>query len=250
MYSRRGARVDNLSTKFAHGDNPNAYRADAEQIVQTDADERDEHHGQQVSGIFHDADVIINSDLGSDSVDEQVIRFCDLIFGSNKISPTKEEYGMFAAKAAALRTTDLSRQVGAAIFSSGGEIIAMGSNEVPKAGGGTYWNENPIIDDRDFRRGHDSNDKRKKEILTELFDLAEIPNASEIIESVAIKDSQFMDALEYGRIIHAEMSSICDAARLGRSIHGSTLFSTTFPCHMCAKHIVASGIGKVVFLEP
>ena len=41
---------------------------------------------------------------------------------------------MFAAKAAALRTLDLSRQVGAAIFSADGEIISMGSNEVPKAG--------------------------------------------------------------------------------------------------------------------
>ncbi len=28
------------------------------------------------------------------------------------------------------------------------------------------------------------------------------------------------------------------------------LFTTTFPCHMCAKHIVAAGIKKVVFLEP
>jgi Cytidine and deoxycytidylate deaminase zinc-binding region len=56
--------------------------------------------------------------------------------------------------------------------------------------------------------------------------------------------------LEYGRIIHAEMSAICDAARLGRALAGTTLFTTTFPCHMCAKHIVAAGIAKVVFLEP
>jgi deoxycytidylate deaminase len=47
------------------------------------------------------------------------------------------EYGLFLAKAAALRTLDLSRQVGAAIFSDKGEIIALGANEVPKAGGGT-----------------------------------------------------------------------------------------------------------------
>ncbi len=65
-----------------------------------------------------------------------------------------------------------------------------------------------------------------------------------------IIDSQFMDALEYGRVIHAEMSAICDAARLGRSTQDSILFSTTFPCHLCAKHIVGAGIRKVVFLEP
>jgi tRNA(Arg) A34 adenosine deaminase TadA len=59
-----------------------------------------------------------------------------------------------------------------------------------------------------------------------------------------------MDALEYGRMIHAEMSAICDAARLGRKLEGTTLYTTTFPCHMCAKHIVAAGITDVVFLEP
>jgi deoxycytidylate deaminase len=60
----------------------------------------------------------------------------------------------------------------------------------------------------------------------------------------------FMDALEYGRIIHAEMSAIVDAARLGRAVKNSILFCTTFPCHMCAKHIVGAGIDKVYFLEP
>lgn len=59
-----------------------------------------------------------------------------------------------------------------------------------------------------------------------------------------------MDALEYGRIVHAEMSALSDAARLGRAVKDSILYCTTFPCHMCAKHIVASGVDQVVFLEP
>ena len=59
-----------------------------------------------------------------------------------------------------------------------------------------------------------------------------------------------MDALEYGRVVHAEMSALTDAARCGHPVKGAVLYSTTFPCHMCAKHIVAAGISKVVFLEP
>ncbi len=59
-----------------------------------------------------------------------------------------------------------------------------------------------------------------------------------------------MDALEYGRIVHAEMSAISDAARIGRALRNTIIYATTFPCHMCAKHIVAAGISKVVFLEP
>lgn len=254
VYSRRGARVDNLSRRFAEGHNrgnTNTYRGAAEEIVQRDENESDEQHGQRVSRIFHDADVIVNSDKGEEDVDRQVRRFCDLLFGSNRISPNRNEYGMFAAKAAALRTLDLSRQVGVAIFSDNGEIISMGSNEVPKAGGGTYWCDDPEgHDDRDYQRGHDANDKRKAQLLLELLELANVRAAKKLVADKKIQDSQFMDALEYGRIIHAEMSAICDAARLGRSVQDAILFTTTFPCHLCAKHVVAAGIKKVIFLEP
>ena len=49
---------------------------------------------------------------------------------------------------------------------------------------------------------------------------------------------------------HAEMSALCDAARLGRPVKDTTIFVTTFPCHNCAKHIVASGVARVVYIEP
>ncbi len=157
---------------------------------------------------------------------------------------------MFAAKAAALRTLDLSRQVGAALFTPNGEIITLGSNEVPKGGGGTYWPDEEH-DDREFVRAHDSNDQRKREILAELVDAIGGERSIDVLlKDKKVRDSQFMDALEYGRIVHAEMSAISDAARLGRSIKDSILYVTTFPCHMRAKHIVASGISKVIFLEP
>ena len=160
------------------------------------------------------------------------------------------EYGMFAAKSAALRTSDLSRQVGAAIFTHSGESITLGSNEVPKANGGTYWPDEEF-DDREFKRDHDSNDARKREILGELIKILEIKeNTLDEEKRKNIQEAALMDALEYGRIVHAEMSAISDAARLGRSVKGAILYSTTFPCHMYAKHIVASGITEVVFLEP
>jgi hypothetical protein len=40
------------------------------------------------------------------------------------------------------------------------------------------------------------------------------------------------------------------AALRGVSVHGGTLFSTTFPCHNCAKHLIAAGITRVVYIEP
>jgi cytidine deaminase len=44
---------------------------------------------------------------------------------------------MYMAKSASLRSAALTRQVGAAIFRETGELLTMGCNEVPKAGGGT-----------------------------------------------------------------------------------------------------------------
>jgi deoxycytidylate deaminase len=59
-----------------------------------------------------------------------------------------------------------------------------------------------------------------------------------------------LDLTEFGRVVHAEMCAICDAARLGRSLKNGILFCTTFPCHNCTKHILAVGIKKVVYMEP
>ncbi len=251
IYSRRGARVDNLANLFA-GDigsaSVNEFRSHAEHVIQVDEDEKNAEHGQRVSKVFSDGDLIISTDVQKPTTYEQTKRFCDLLFGSNSISPNKHEYGMFIAKAAALRTLDLSRQVGAAIFSTEGEIISIGSNEVPKGHGGTYWCDDNF-DDREYLRMQDSNDKRKREILSEIATIIG-KDIDELLSIKAVKDSQFMDALEYGRIVHAEMSAISDAARLGRSAKGSSLYCTAFPCHMCAKHIVAAGVEKVVFLEP
>jgi cytidine deaminase len=172
---------------------------------------------------------------------------------------------MYTAKSASLRSSDLSRQVGAAIFRVTGEVVTLGCNEVPKAGGGTYWPDDPG-DARDFKKGFDPNEHQKLEILVNLLhslkegghlaqSLTDLPNAEAVgrkllEESAEVKDSKLMDIIEFGRIIHAEMSAICDAARRGVSIDGTTLYCTTFPCHLCAKHIVASGICRVVYLEP
>jgi tRNA(Arg) A34 adenosine deaminase TadA len=60
----------------------------------------------------------------------------------------------------------------------------------------------------------------------------------------------YQDVIEYGRTVHAELSDILGAARRGTKIEGSTLYSTTFPCHECARNIVAAGIKKVIYIHP
>jgi deoxycytidylate deaminase len=47
------------------------------------------------------------------------------------------------------------------------------------------------------------------------------------------------------------MEAILSVAREGRhSLVGATLYTTTYPCHNCARHIVASGITEVIYIEP
>jgi cytidine deaminase len=66
----------------------------------------------------------------------------------------------------------------------------------------------------------------------------------------AIRRTQFMNLSEFGRTVHAEMAALIDAARRGVAVNGLTMYVTTFPCHNCAKHVIAAGIRRVVYLEP
>lgn len=58
------------------------------------------------------------------------------------------------------------------------------------------------------------------------------------------------DLLEYSRSIHAEMDALLAAARNGISPRDGKLFCTTYPCHNCARHLVAAGVVEVRYIEP
>ena len=48
------------------------------------------------------------------------------------------------------------------------------------------------------------------------------------------------------RTVHAEQNAICQAARLGISLNGSTLYCRMTPCRTCAMLIINCGIVRVV----
>ncbi|MBQ4289181.1 MAG: cytidine/deoxycytidylate deaminase family protein [Clostridia bacterium] len=47
--------------------------------------------------------------------------------------------------------------------------------------------------------------------------------------------------------IHAEQNAIIQAAKLGVSLEGATLYCTHFPCTICAKMIINSGVKRIVY---
>lgn len=50
--------------------------------------------------------------------------------------------------------------------------------------------------------------------------------------------------------IHAEQNAIIQAAKLGVSIEGATLYCTHQPCVICSKMIVNAGIIRVIYEKP
>jgi cytidine deaminase len=197
---------------------------------------------------------------------ESVARFVEILFGHPFHTPACDEFAMFHAHATALRSSDLSRQVGAAIVTTEGQILAVGCNEVPKYGGGHYWPSDDN-DARDYVGGHESSARARVDMISEIVQrfqtnrllTGEIAQGSARDAAIALvsgglKDvltgTQVLNVIEYGRAVHAEMAAITDAARRGVSIQDATMYCTTFPCHLCAKHIIAAGIKRVVYIEP
>ena len=245
-------------------------------------------YGQKTRKVFERSDFFIKHDyMAKNKTKKHIDRIFDLIFGNPYLTPTIDEHMMYMAYAYSTRSADLSRQVGAVIANKSGDILSLGSNDVPQPGGGPYWPEYNK-DYRDHSLGEDSNQVRRDKVLKKarktirenllknLKDNVKIV-ASEIKEDEEqvkkmlsslqsrevsndttlgdelkkdFKDSGLLDITEYGRVTHAEMSAILSCARNGVSLKGHTLYCTTYPCHNCAKHIIDSGIKKVLFVEP
>jgi deoxycytidylate deaminase len=227
------------------------HRSQAEGIVARDEMETGLPFGQNVVGTYPLADFFIDAST-EDRLRESIERFVAILFGDRFATPTREELAMFIADASALRSAELGRQVGAAIVNELGDVLATGTNEVPASGGGHYWTGDEH-DQREFRHERDTSDERRSKIIDEIraavLEVAKAPIDAESL-AVALQQSPIGTITEFGRAVHAEMSALMDAARRGVAIAKSRLFVTTFPCHNCTRHIVASGIQSVSYIYP
>ena len=123
--------------------------------------------------------------------------------------PSWDEYFMGMAKLTAERSTCLRRQVGAVIVKDK-HIIATGYNGAP--------------------RGLTHCDERGGCLRQELG----VPSGQRH---------------ELCRALHAEQNAIIQAATLGQSIEGATIYITHQPCAICSTMIINAGIKRVVVNE-
>ena len=214
--------------------------------------EEEERAGQKVSKVAHQANYFVrnNTDL-KDDLDAPVNRFLEVIMGVKLHTPNKFERGMLEASSAAVRSACLSRQVGAAVYDAQGQLLGIGCNDVPKFQGGLYSEG-----DNDHRCFHWKdkechNDKHKLALAKKIAEAIGSGSKEQINTASEILELGLGNLIEFSRSVHAEMEAIVSVARLGSgSLLGGTLYTTTFPCHNCARHIVAAGIKKVVYVEP
>lgn len=120
--------------------------------------------------------------------------------------PSWDEYFMQMAELTAKRSTCLRRNVGAIIVKDK-HIIATGYNGAPKG----------------------------------------LPHCEELGGCLRQKLGVHSgERHELCRALHAEQNAIIQAATLGQSIEGATIYVTHQPCIICAKMIINAGISRIV----
>lgn len=246
---------------------------DINKLIDTDSGE-EFSHGQSVRDTFPQCDFFLRVDepingptegKAIGQLVEKLRRFFDLIFRTAVTSPTPEENAMYAAASASRNSACISRQVGASVTAKNGELLATGWNDVPSSGGGLYGKPplcGAITKERIDKRCYAlpgskcHNDLEKRTIADKIIDVLVNgsmvpPENREAAVQTIIKDSRIKDLIEFSRAVHAEMHAILGASRVaGDRVVGGKIFVTTYPCHSCAKHIVAAGISEVYYIEP
>lgn len=123
--------------------------------------------------------------------------------------PSWDSYFMQMAELTSKRSTCLRRKVGAIIVKDR-HIIATGYNGAPRG--------IPHCDEKGgcYRQQHNVPSGQRHELC---------------------------------RALHAEQNAIIQAATLGQSIEGATIYITHQPCVICAKMIINAGIKRIIVKE-
>ncbi|AJW41966.1 Cytidine deaminase [Rhodococcus sp. B7740] len=205
--------------------------------------------GQNVSKVFPKSDLFVNAD---EDVEDQLERFLNLMFNSpDYVPPSVVEFGMNMAYIASTRSAELGLKVGAAILDAKNHVLSLGCNSHP-----TKPDEAPQFDRSRISIKELVLDtlRRARSLLKEEHSvrLGSEPEAfvTELLgDGGYLEDAQLQDLTEFQLPVHAEMAAILDGLHRGGISEGDTLYVTAYPCHNCAKHLMAAKLN-VVYLEP
>jgi deoxycytidylate deaminase len=235
-----------------------------------DDTDQEEHiaHGQQIRKCVELADVVIRNekywDRPKDQQDykrnvDQYVRLLTEPFRP----PTADEFNMHVAHSIKFFSSCLKRHVGATITTVDySNIISWGFNEVPRNSPKCHEAYGECYRDRktlDLFKSADiafcpkcGKPLDKEKMAQGLSSGTSLSGLS--CPSCEVNLPKLMNPtkiLDYCRALHAEENAILRSVfRGGESLSNKVLYTTTYPCNLCAKKIVNSGIGEVIFIEP
>jgi len=254
--------------------------ADAE-AFSDERDERDTGKGVQAHEVYKQnvseavfvSDIAIRNEDSKEDFYSKILKFYALIRHPGCFQPTNKELFMHAAYSMSLRSSCISRKVGAVIVGERGYIIGGGWNDVGEGQIGcghrtakdirALDNEHIPID----RRG----EKHFRNYLIEKYstrldhnfcfreeygDFLETKKNEEEFQDEPLQARESIaDAKskpqQFCRALHAEENALLQTSKIGGiGVRNGTIYTTTFPCELCAKKIYQVGIRKIVYTEP
>lgn len=220
--------------------------------------------GQQVQLCVDRADVLLLNDVDRSAAKRRdyfrpkLREYVGLLTGENLRYPTGTEVLMNTAFSAAHQTRCLKRQVGAVIATATGEPISIGFNENPDP-------VRPCVE----QFGECYRDRIRNEHFAGLAGRTNCPSCGHTIREMvgppwrcgckaddqidcecdANLENYFFPgrAMNWCTALHAEERAIINSQ--GRDLTGAVLYTTAFPCFLCAEKILQAGIRRIIFTE-
>ena len=267
--------------------NPAASLQDFERVDLRDTSEIYEY-GQKVEKCTYESDIVINNDkpieIGNPVAEQTHVKsklkkYLELIEDgpSIKIRPELDEKLMTLAYVESLSSSCLQRKVGAVISTKDGHVLSTGHNHVP------------LSEKTCSEQYGDCYRKYLKKLHAEKIVYCpicgskveiECPKCNKVIGAYKSKCSSCNTELNFDyeckgchekifdfftpggkhsvgklldvcRALHAEENAIVNLAKMGGvSNHNKVLYSTTYPCTLCANKIAQVSIKHLVYGEP
>ena len=227
-------------------------------------------HQQNIKRCVYLADITVaNNRRTAQVIEGELIKYYTMIRKPGQINPNYKERNMNLAYSMSLNSGCICRQVGAVIVREG-YVVGAGWNDTDGSRWGCLFRHKRDImatdntsfplcsngDYEDFKKMIIEDETRLdesfcyKDEYTKYKKLnREMP--SENVEKYTGNEETNPGSLQYCRALHAEENAILQAVKIGgANLKGATLYTTTFPCELCAKKILQVGINRIFYCEP
>jgi len=243
-----------------------------DEIEERDAKDQTNEYGQQVKKCMELADISVNSEDdfyngNGDKINEiidgyaqRISDFYDLIKKHDSRPPYPDEVYMHYACSVALQSRCARKQVGAVVVRSvvpsltsqkksltgtSGYVVSTGCNNVP-----------PKEEDCEKKypekcyRAHEKNKYFNQYKYCKACGKELVKDNMDCLDCGCKNGDLPGKLLDICRAVHAEEAAIIQAAKLGSTpLNGAKLYTSAFPCMLCCKKIINTGIKHVIYLE-